>query len=213
MKTTTTTGASRRRPAARLTLLLCAACLVAPLHGGEPKAAPRRALDGPALAGEPLAVVFMRTMLVVRDLEASKRFYTRAFGLRVEREVDLDDALTKAQLGIPISRRARFALLVTDGVINGRRRPSASIGLLQLADPASTPLSRPVGEVLAIGEHAMALRTNDIGTVHARLQELGARYAVPPVSTDDGSATELVVYDPDGLRIHVVQRPDSPRDF
>jgi catechol 2,3-dioxygenase-like lactoylglutathione lyase family enzyme len=162
---------------------------------------------------EPLASVFMRTMVVVRDLETSKRFYTHAFGLRVEREVELEDALTKAQLGIPMTRRARFALLVSDGVIAGRKRPSASVGLLQLDAPPSTALSRPVNEVLAIGEHVMALRTNDIATVHARLQQLGARYAVQPVSTADGSATELVVYDPDGVRIHVVQRPDSPRDF
>jgi catechol 2,3-dioxygenase-like lactoylglutathione lyase family enzyme len=169
----------------------------------------------PALAAEeePLASSFMRTMVVVRDLEISKRFYSYAFGFRAERETELTDALTKSQLGIPMSRKARFVLLVTDGVINGRKRPSASIGLLQLDNPPSAPLSRPVTEVLAAGEHAMALRTNNIATVHARLQELGAHYAVQPVRTPDGSATELVVYDPDGVRIHVVQRPDSPRDF
>lgn len=166
-----------------------------------------------ARATEPLASSFMRTMLVVRDLQATKRFYTYAFGFRVERETRLDDALTKSQLGIPMSRQALFVLLVADAAINGRKRPSASIGLLQLDNPSSAPLSRPMNEVLATGEHAMALRTNDIATVHARLQELGARYAVQPVKTPDGSATELVVYDPDGVRVHVVQRPDSPRDF
>jgi catechol 2,3-dioxygenase-like lactoylglutathione lyase family enzyme len=164
-------------------------------------------------AAEPLAVTFMRTMVVVRDLTVSKRFYSYAFGLRVERETELEDALTKSQLGIPMSRRARFVLLVSDGVLAGRKRPSASIGLLQLDNPSSGALSRPINEVLAAGEHVMALRTNDIAAVHARLQELGARYAVQPVKTPDGSATELVVYDPDGVRIHVVQRPDSPRDF
>ncbi len=169
----------------------------------------------PALAAEeePLASSFMRSMVVVRNLETSKRFYSYAFGFQVQRETELADALTKSQLGIPMSRKARFVLLVADGAINGRKRPSASIGLLQLDNPPSAPLARPVNEVLAAGEHAMALRTNNIATVHARLQELGARYAVQPVKTPDGSATELVVYDPDGVRIHVVQRPDSPRDF
>lgn len=164
-------------------------------------------------ADEPLSSVFMRTMVVVRDLERSQRFYTYAFGFRAAREVELADALTKAQLGIPASRRARFVLLTSDGLLGGRARPTASIGLLQLENPSSSPLSRPVDEVLAVGEHVMALRTSDIATVHARLRELGARYAVQPVSTADGTATELVVYDPDGVRIHVVQRPDSARDF
>ena len=171
-------------------------------------------LPAPAAAQEaPLSSVFMRTMVVVRDLERSQRFYTYAFGFKAAREVELADALTKAQLGIPASRRARFVLLTSDGVLGGRARPTASIGLLQLEDPPSAPLSRPADEVLAAGEHVMALRTSDIATVHARLRELGARYAVQPVSTADGTATELVVHDPDGVRIHVVQRPDSARDF
>lgn len=162
---------------------------------------------------EPIQSSFMRTMIVVRDLEASKRFYTYAFGFRVERELDLVDAVTKAQLGIPMSRKARFALLVNDAVIGGQKRPSASVGLLQLDDPPSVPLSRPANEVLAIGEHVMALRTNDMPAVIARLKELTARFAIEPVITPDGKAIEIAVYDPDGLRIHVVQRPDSPRDF
>jgi catechol 2,3-dioxygenase-like lactoylglutathione lyase family enzyme len=170
-------------------------------------------LPSPVWATEPLASSFMRSMLLVRDLPTTKRFYTYAFGFRVEREAPLDDALSKSQLGIPMSRQARFALLIADAVIGGRKRPSASIGLLQLDNPPSAALSRPRNEVLAAGEHVMALRTNDIATVHARLQELGARYAVQPVKTPDGSATELVVYDPDGVRVHVVQRPDSARDF
>jgi catechol 2,3-dioxygenase-like lactoylglutathione lyase family enzyme len=166
-----------------------------------------------APAPEPIAAVFMRTMVVVRDIERSKHFYTSAFGFRVTQHVVLEDPLTKAQLGIPLSRRATFALLVNDAIIDGRKRPTASIGLLELDTPASAPLVRPDGEVLAAGEHVMALRTNDIRAVHRSLQMLGARYAVEPVSTADGSATELVVYDPDGVRIHVVQRPDTERDF
>jgi catechol 2,3-dioxygenase-like lactoylglutathione lyase family enzyme len=157
---------------------------------------------------EELATSFSRTMIVVRDLEASKRFYTYALGFTVQRELELTDATTKAQLGIPLSRRARFAVVVPRARLHGKARTTASVGLLQLDAPASTPLSRPTNEVLAIGEHVMALRTNDIATVHARLKELAARIAVPPVTSPDGKQIELVVYDPDGVRIHVDQRPD-----
>ena len=181
--------------------------------GAGARAAETASVANVSAAPEPVAAVFMRTMIVVRDIERSKRFYTQAFGFRVAQHLTLEDALTKAQLGIPLSRRATFALLVNDAIIDGRKRPTASIGLLQLDAPASAPLMRPAGEVLAAGEHVMALRTNDIGTVHRTLQALGARYAVDPVTTADGAATELVVYDPDGVRIHVVQRPDTARDF
>lgn len=191
----------------------CLALCCVLLCGPAALATETPATGGVPSAPEPVAAVFMRTMIVVRDIERSKHFYTSAFGFRVTQHLVLEDSLTKAQLGIPPSRRATFALLVNDAVIGGRRRPTASIGLLQLDTPASAPLVRPDGEVLAAGEHVMALRTNDIRAVHQTLQRLGARYAVEPVTTADGSATELVVYDPDGVRIHVVQRPDTARDF
>ncbi len=163
---------------------------------------------GPTLHAEELATSFSRTMIVVRDLEASKHFYTYALGFTLRREVELTDATTKAQLGIPMTRRARFAVVVPKAMLHGKPRTTASVGLLQLDDPPASPLLRPINDGLSIGEHVMALRTNDIAAVFARLKELGARIAIPPVTSPDGKQIELIVYDPDGVRIHVDQRPD-----
>ena len=58
----------------------------------------------------------------------------------------------------------------------------------------------------------MAVRTSDIETVYARLQELGAKFLLHPMKSPDGTQTELVVHDPDGVRIHVVERPDTKFD-
>jgi predicted enzyme related to lactoylglutathione lyase len=55
----------------------------------------------------------------------------------------------------------------------------------------------------------MAVRTSDIETVYRRLEQLGARILLEPMKSPDGRQAELVVHDPDGVRIHVVQRPDS----
>jgi len=46
----------------------------------------------------------------------------------------------------------------------------------------------------------MAMRTTDIDTVYARLQELDAKILLHPMKS------------PDGTRIHVVERPDGPFD-
>jgi hypothetical protein len=45
-----------------------------------------------------------------------------------------------------------------------------------------------------------------------RLQELDAKILLHPMRAHEGTAWELVVHDPDGIRIHVVQRPDGPYD-
>jgi catechol 2,3-dioxygenase-like lactoylglutathione lyase family enzyme len=79
---------------------------------------------------------------------------------------------------------------------------------LSITDPAPPVLRRPEGHDLAVGEAMLAVRTSDIATVRERLDELGARILLEPMRSADGRQTELVVHDPDGIRIHVVQRAD-----
>ena len=82
------------------------------------------------------------------------------------------------------------------------------IGLLEVDGPALPRMVRPAD--LAVGEAMMAVMTNDIGAVHERLLGLDARILYPPTRSPDGSESELVVHDPDGLRIHVVDRHGEP---
>jgi hypothetical protein len=71
---------------------------------------------------------------------------------------------------------------------------------------------RPSDVNLVSGEAMMAMRATDIDTVYARLQELDAKILLHPMKSPDGIQIELVVHDPDGTRVHVVERPDGPFD-
>jgi len=152
--------------------------------------------------------VLSRTAIVVADLEKSKRFYTYALGYEVGFDGDISRPEVLIQLGLEPTQRAWFTVLKSSQVIGGVRRDGAMFGLLSITNPSPPVMRRPDGAPLAVGEAMMAVRTTDISTVHARLKELGATLLLEPMRSADGRQTELVVYDPDGVRIHVVQRAD-----
>jgi catechol 2,3-dioxygenase-like lactoylglutathione lyase family enzyme len=186
---------------AGLALLLAAPAWAQPAAGS--------ATPGQEPAQE-IVSVMSRMTLVVRDLEASKRFYTYALGYQLAGERLIDNPIVKVQMGIAQDRAMRFAILRSSHVINGEKRDGAGIGLIEIGNPSLPMMARPDGAVLAAGEAMMAVRTTDIALVHARLKELGARILLEPMKSPDGRETELVVHDPDGVRIHVVERADRP---
>lgn len=168
-------------------------------------------LAAAAAAAEPppeVVSVLSRTAIVVHDLEASKRFYTYALGYRVAFDGDITRPIIATQLGLAEGQRAWFTVLESTNVIAGQKRDGAMIGLLSIANPEPPRMARPAGHDLAVGEAMLAVRTSDIATAHARLKELGARILLEPLRSPDGTQVELVVHDPDGIRIHVVERSD-----
>jgi hypothetical protein len=52
----------------------------------------------------------------------------------------------------------------------------------------------------------MAIVSSDIATIYERAKELGVTVLLPPTLSADESESEMVIYDPDGIRIHVVER-------
>lgn len=187
-------AASRAAPAALALVLLLAA-------------PPPSAADEATALPAPVSVL-SRTAIVVADLERSKRFYTYALGYEVSFDGDISRPEVLMQLGLGPAQRAWFTVLKSSQVIDGIRRDGAMFGLLSITNPAPPVMRRPDGAPLAVGEAMMAVRTTDIATVHARLRELGATILLEPMRSADGKQTELVVHDPDGIRIHVVQRAD-----
>jgi hypothetical protein len=111
-------------------------------------------------------------------------------------------------MGLAQDRTVRFAILRSSHMIEGKKREGAQLGLIQVGNPPLPVMRRPAGADLAAGETMMAMRTTDIALVYARMKELKARILLEPMTSPDGRETELVVHDPDGVRIHVVQRPD-----
>jgi len=159
------------------------------------------------VAAEPQTIL-PRNLLIVGDMEASKAFYT-ALGFKVTRDAPIADKITYKHLGIPDTHTARIVVLQGEGLLYGVKRESAVLALLQVSNPPLPKITRPSN--LAVGEVVMALRTDEIETVIARLKALKAVFAVEPVRTPDG-LIEMAVLDPDGVRMQINQRSDSERE-
>jgi catechol 2,3-dioxygenase-like lactoylglutathione lyase family enzyme len=161
-----------------------------------------------SLAQKATTSVMSRMTMVVADIEVSKRFYSYGLGYQVQSDNVITNPVVKTQMGLPQDRTVRFAILRSDHMIEGKKREGAQLGLIQVGNPALPVMKRPSGADLASGETMMAMRTTDIKLVYERMKEMGVRILLDPIASPDGRETELVVHDPDGVRIHVVQRPD-----
>ncbi len=168
--------------------------------------------DSAETAAQDLVSVLARTTILVRDVDVSKRFYTYALGYEVLMDRDITRPIIIEQMGLESEQKVRFVILKSSHIIEGKKREGAGIGLIQVSNPAPPVMTRPDSATLASGEMMMAVRTTDIDTVYQRLQELDAKILLHPMRAHEGTAWELVVHDPDGIRIHVVQRPDGPYD-
>lgn len=169
------------------------------------------AQDSAGAGTDPISVM-SRMTLVVTDADKAKRFYTYALGYEVLADRNIDREIVKIQMGVAMDQTLRFVILKSSHEILGKKRNGAGLGLIQIGNPAPPIMIRPNDADLASGETMMAVRTSDIETVYARLQELGAKFLLHPMKSPDGTQTELVVHDPDGVRIHVVERPDTKFD-
>ncbi len=157
-----------------------------------------------ARAQEP-STIMPRNLLIVSDIAASKKFYSYALSMKVTRDAPVADKITFKHLGIADTHTAHIVVLEPAKSLYGIDRDRAMIALLQISNPPPPKIKRPAN--LAIGEVALALRTDDIETVIKRLKEMGATFVVEPVRTPDG-LIEMAVLDPDGVRMQINQHAD-----
>lgn len=148
--------------------------------------------------------VLLRLAISVSDIEKSKRFYNYGLGYRVGFDGDITNPDVAAKLQLKEDQTAHFVVLYGAEEIAGEAVTGAMIGLMHIDNPPLPAIERPGPGGLASGEGVLAIVASDMDLIYARMQELGATILYPPTKSPDGSESELVVYDPDGIRIHVV---------
>jgi catechol 2,3-dioxygenase-like lactoylglutathione lyase family enzyme len=153
--------------------------------------------------------ILSRMTLVVRDADIAKRFYSEGLGYQIKVDQQIDSDWVRKLLQLQPRQTVRFVVLGNSQIIEGEKREAAGIGLMQIGAPGAPVMTRPDNAGLASGEAMMAMRTSDIETVYRNLQKIGATILVSPTRSDNGLEQELVVRDPDGVRLHIVQRPDK----
>jgi catechol 2,3-dioxygenase-like lactoylglutathione lyase family enzyme len=132
------------------------------------------------------------TSVVVADMDRSLRFYQHLLGMTVTADSEVDGPFVSAVAGLP-DVRVRIVLLDAGD-------PVARVELLQFRSPTS---SGPAPELPAIGTSHVAVLTDDIHKLHARLTAAHVEAVSPPMN--DGRQWAMHAYDPDRIRVELIQ--------
>jgi catechol 2,3-dioxygenase-like lactoylglutathione lyase family enzyme len=139
---------------------------------------------------------------VVKDLDASIRFYTEGLGLRLRLRQTQDNDYTRGLVGYPDAQLKVAQFLLPDG------DPPESGHVLELIQ-----YDRPVGEEAdlernTLGAGHLAFLVDDIEAMTERLTALGAKPLSPPNDITEGinkGGKALYLYDPDGATLELLQ--------
>lgn len=156
-----------------------------------------------------------RTTMLVEDLARSVDFYQRLGFVKhleqMSQEIDQGGVIGATEL--PLTSEPRSGHLV---VMRGREAQSGMIGLLSYTRP---PLASARSNLMGLGtgDIIVVVEVPDIQQVYGNLQQIGTRFHRTPgaftMAGPDGSSVSgrnMLVYDPDGHMVEVIQ-PDGPR--
>lgn len=182
-----------RRPLAALASLI--------LLAAAPKAAP-----GVTAPAEPVPTDVRRITILVRDIDASLKFYRDVLGLKVNYDANIRVSGVALPAGVP-GNMTRLVLL------NGNDPFIGWIGLMQYTDP---PLAHPGAypKRLPLGGHVIVVNTDDAAkrcglakavpgvtlTAEAHTTEYPGRNGGPPIKVIGCN-----LFDPDGTFLEVNQ--------
>ena len=128
----------------------------------------------------------LHTMIRVADLEASKKFYCEALGMRVLREKEYPDGkFTLAFLGY------------------GRNPEHAEIELTHNWDTARYELGTAYGHI--------ALGVDDINAACDKIRAAGGKITREPGPMKHGTTVIAFIEDPDGYKIELIEQKSRQR--
>jgi len=119
-----------------------------------------------------MANVVKRTTLIVRDVEASRRWYEQVLGLSLWMETDF----TLSGEGLAAGSEGDVTRLV---IMRGADPAIGMIGLLQWVDP---PLPAPdrIPDRVGYGNPIFVVASDDVAGLHRRAVAAGTRVHCPP---------------------------------
>lgn len=143
---------------------------------------------------------------VVRDLDASLRFYCEGLGLVLRHRQLQHNAYTASLVGYPDAALEIAQLRLSDV------EPPPSGHILELICYEHPPSGRVDLERSTIGAGHLAFVVDDIFETAERLQSLGAQLINEPIYIAEGINTggrAVYLYDPDGVCLELQQLPGT----
>jgi lactoylglutathione lyase len=139
---------------------------------------------------------------VVRDLDASIRFYTEGLGLILRLRQTQDNEYTRCLVGYADAKLKVAQFLLPDG---DAPESGHILELIQYDVPEGGPADL---ERNTIGAGHLAFLVDDIDAMTARLTALGAKPLSPPNVITEGinkGGKALYLHDPDGATLELLQ--------
>lgn len=163
--------------------------------------------EGYQLSDEQAISLLDRIAIVAEDLQKSRIFYTDILGFKELYSGDISRPMVLHQMNLPATAKVHFAIFKRgEGQIGESNKEGGMFGLLEIKNVDIPKMIRPDDAPMVIGETMMAVRTSNFWQVYERFKALGVRFLVEPTIAQEGTHFELVVHDPNGIRVHVVQR-------
>ena len=148
-----------------------------------------------------------RVAVVTADFDTSLAFYRDVLGFEELFSGDISRPIVREQMNLPDDAvihmtvlKQKDALIAEDGFVGSQ------ISLIRISGVDLPRMTRPDDAPMVISEPMLAVRTSDIAAVEAGITKLGLRVMVPTMPSPDGTHKEIVVHDPNGLRVHIVER-------
>lgn len=158
-----------------------------------------------------MSVGFARVSIFCRHLETSLAFYRDVLGMVAVEDKVIEGPAAGALLQLPACRM-RIVLLApaTDADV--------VVGLFEISGVPLEHVDVPSQRV-AQGQTALVLTTTEFDDLHTRLEAAKARFLTPPVRYPKRQASErspaglyreMIVYDPDGVLVSLMQIEPLP---
>ena len=151
-----------------------------------------------------MANIVKRTTLIVRDMEASRRWYEQVLGMSVWMDTDF----TLSGTGLAAGKAGDVTHLT---ILKCEDPAIGMIGLLQWVDP---PLPAPaeIPTTVTYGNPTFVVSSDDVESMHTEAQKLGTHVHSPPhewsTRGQNGKTKHflgLSLFDPDGYFYEVNQ--------
>lgn len=154
---------------------------------------------------------FANPVLMVRDLDASVRFYTEVMGYTVTGRGDITAPVSQRTVGSTRNRPTRSVYL-RSSKLSLRDLPASSLALVHIADSDLPQMRRGANPDDAVqGEVMLSLVVEGIDELLRRLTKAGYRVLNGAQPSASGKSRIASALDPDGIRLELYEYTEPPK--
>lgn len=154
---------------------------------------------------EPVRVSLANPVLMVKDLDASTRFYTEVLGYQVVGGGEITAQVSQRTVGANRNQRTRSVYL-RSARLQQRDLPPSGLALIHIADEDLAQMDRGLNPDDAVqGEIMLSLVVEGLGEVLQRMKDRGYTILNDLQPSSSGRSMIASALDPNGIRLEMYE--------